>query len=127
MAAIDTSVLIRLLTQDDPVQTGVAEAHLQSHAPLWISIAVLVEAFYVLARLYGWKKPALLAMLQSITNSRQFTFQDQAAVISAMNDWVLSKAGFVDCLNVALARVHGQEPLATFDRELGKIQGSLGL
>lgn len=127
MAAIDTNVLIRLLAQDDPVQTRRAEAHLQSHAPLWISIAVLVEAIYVLTRLYGWKKPALLAMLQSITSSRQFIFQDQAAVISAMNEWILAKAGFVDCLNVALARVHGQDPLATFDREVVKIQGSLGL
>ena len=127
MAAIDSNVLIRLLAQDDPVQTQKAEAYLLAHAPLWISLPVLVETFYVLARLYGWKKPALIAMLQSSTNSRHFTFQDQAAVVAAITEWTSAKAGFVDCLNVALSRTHGKGSLATFDLDVLKLQGSIGL
>ena len=72
LAAIDTNVLVRLLTQDDPVLTPKAEAYLAAHAPLWISVAVLVETFYVLTKLYQWEKPALQAMLQASTHSRQF-------------------------------------------------------
>jgi len=127
MAAIDTNVLIRLLAQDDPVQTQKAEAFLRAHAPLWISVPVLVETFHVLARLYGWKKPALLAMLQATSNSRHFTFQDQAAIASASNAWAKAKAGFIDCLNVELAKRHGQDPLATFDQELLKVEGTIAL
>ena len=127
MAAIDTNILIRLLTQDDPRLTAKAEAHLSAHAPLWISISVLVETFYVLGRLYRWDKPALLAMLQSTTNSRLFIFQDQPAVVAATNQWAAAKAGFVDCLNVALARLHGTDPLATFDQEAAKLSGAARL
>jgi len=127
MAAIDTSVLVRLLVQDDPEQTEKAEVYLQANAPLWLSLSVLVETFYVLMRLYGWKKPALLAMLQSTSNSRHFTYQDQAAVVAGSSEWAKAKAGFVDCLNVELARVHGKVPLATFDKDLMRIPGSIGL
>lgn len=127
MAAIDTNVLIRLLTQDDRVLAQKAEAHLSAHGPLWISASVLVETFHVLAKLYGWDKPALLALLQSGTNSRHFIFQDQPAVIAATHRWAKAKAGFVDCLNVELARAHGQDPLATFDREAAKLPGATRL
>jgi predicted nucleic-acid-binding protein len=124
LAAIDTNVFIRLLTQDDPVLVQKAEAYLLTHAPLWIPVSVVVETCYVLTKLYGWNKPALLAMLQTTTNSRQFVFQDQGAVVAATHQWVTAKAGFVDCLNVELARAHGQGPLATFDKSALKRPGA---
>jgi predicted nucleic-acid-binding protein len=127
LAAIDTNVLVRLLTQDDPVLTPKAEAYLAAHAPLWISVAVLVETFYVLTKLYQWEKPALQAMLQASTHSRQFVFQDQPAVVAAANQWVTAKAGFVDCLNVELARTHGTGPLATFDAGAAGLPGAARL
>ena len=127
MAAIDTNVFLRLLTQDDPGLVQKAEACMLAHAPLWISVSVLVETYYVLTRLYGWGKPALLAMLQTATNSRQFVFQDQGAVAAATNQWITAKAGFVDCLNAELARTHGQGPLATFDRNALKLAGAAKL
>jgi len=127
MAALDTNVLVRLLAQDDPQQTRKAEAYLLAHPPLWISLPVLVESVHVLARLYRWEKPALLAMLDGLANSRHFIFQDQAAVVAAIDRWAQAKAGFVDCLDVELARCHGQEPLATFDKGLLNLQGTTGL
>ena len=124
LAAIDTNVFVRLLTQDDPLLTQKAEAHLLAHAPLWIAISVVVEAYYVLTKLYEWKKPAMIAMLQTTTNSRQFVFQDQSAVVAATTQWITAKAGFVDCLNVELARLHGKGPLATFDKHAARLTGS---
>ena len=127
MAAIDTNILIRLLTQDDPKLTAKAEAYSTAHAPLWISVSVLVETFYVLSRLYGWDKPALLALLQSMSHSRPFVFQDQPAVVNATSLWATTQAGFVDCLNTALAGAHDRGPLATFDQEAAKLPGATRL
>lgn len=127
MAALDTNVFVRLLTQDDPELVRKAEAHLAAHAPLWIPIPVVVETYHVLTRLYGWQKPAMVAMLQAATNSRQFMFQDHAAVVAAANLWIKAKAGFVDCLNIELARAHEQEPLATFDRDAARLPGAARL
>jgi predicted nucleic-acid-binding protein len=98
-----------------------------AHAPLWISVSVLVETCYVLTKLYRWEKAALLAMLQSTTNSRQFIFQDQGAVVAATQRWITAKAGFVDCLNVASAGAHGKSPLATFDKNALKLPGTAKL
>ena len=103
---------------------GAIPAGVAAHAPLWISAPVLVETFHVLARLYGWGKPALVAMLQATTNSRQFIFQDHSAVVAATQRWATAKAGFVDCLNVELAKAHGKEPLATFDRDAARLPGA---
>jgi predicted nucleic-acid-binding protein len=63
-------------------------------------------------------------MLRSATNSRQFLFQDQAAVVAATRNWVNAKAGFVDCLNVQLAIAHGKHLLATFDKEAPGLGGT---
>jgi predicted nucleic-acid-binding protein len=124
LAAIDTNIFVRLITQDDHVLTPMAEAHLLAHAPLWISISVLVETYHVLTRLYGWEKPAVLALLQATANSRQFHLQDQAAVVAAATLWATARAGFVDCLNVELAKAHGKGPLATFDRIAARLPGA---
>jgi predicted nucleic-acid-binding protein len=124
LAAIDTNIFIRLVTQDDPLLTPKAEAYLSAHAPLWISVSVLVETYHVLTRLYGWDKPAVVALLNAVANSREFALQDQNAVVAAANQWVTAKAGFVDCLNVALAGAHGRGPLATFDRNAAKLIGA---
>ena len=127
MAAVDTNVLIRLMTQDDPELARKAEAFLAAHAPLWISVSVLVETVYVLTRLYRWDKPAIIALLQSTASSREFVYHEQAAVVAATRQWVTAKAGFVDCLNVELAKAHGRGPLATFDRDAARLVGATRL
>jgi len=125
LAAIDTNLFVRLLTQDNPALVPKAEAYLLAHAPVWIPIPVVVETHHVLTKLYGWGKPAMLATLRAATNSRQFTFQDQAAVAAAVELWSKAKAGFVDCLNIELAKANGQEPMATFDRDAAKLPGAV--
>jgi len=40
MRAVDTNVLVRILTRDDPEQTAAADAFVQSGA--WVSVLALV-------------------------------------------------------------------------------------
>ena len=58
MRAVDTNLLVRLVTRDDVRQTAAAEAFVASGA--WVSHVVLVEAMWVLAAVYdlGPKKLA---------------------------------------------------------------------
>ena len=53
--------------------------------------------------------------------------QDQPAIVDATRQWVAAKAGFVDCLNVALARAHGKDSMATFDMDAAKLPGAAKL
>lgn len=46
MRAVDTNVLVRLITRDDAKQTAAAEAFVERGA--WVSLLVLAEATWVL-------------------------------------------------------------------------------
>lgn len=50
MRAVDTNVLVRLITRDDPDQTASAEKFISEGA--WMSTLVLTEALWVLASVY---------------------------------------------------------------------------
>jgi len=50
MRAIDTNVLVRLLTRDDADQAGAADAFISKGA--WVSHLVLAETFWVLNFVY---------------------------------------------------------------------------
>ena len=51
MRAVDTNVLVRLITRDHPRQVASAESFIENGA--WLSILALAEATRVLATVYG--------------------------------------------------------------------------
>jgi predicted nucleic-acid-binding protein len=124
MRAVDTNVFVRLLVADDASQTARAEAFLAAGSPVWISTVVLVETAWVLAAEYGWKKPHLLAMLDTATTSKDFGFQSVDAVRAAVRLYRASKADFPDCLALELARAEGHLPFFTFDKATAKLPGA---
>ena len=50
MRAIDTNVLVRLVTQDDAKQVAAAEEFVRAGA--WVSLLALAEAIWVLSYVY---------------------------------------------------------------------------
>ncbi len=50
MRAVDTNVLVRLITRDDARQTASADAFIEKGA--WVSVLALVEAMWTLAAVY---------------------------------------------------------------------------
>src|ERR1039457_3819826 len=58
MIAVDTNVLVRLLTGDDPMQEAAARS-LFATEPIWIAKTVLLETGWVLRSLYGFEDSAI--------------------------------------------------------------------
>ena len=58
MIAVDTNVLVRLLTADDPKQTAAVRA-LFAAETIWIAKTVLLETAWVLRSLYGFEETAI--------------------------------------------------------------------
>jgi predicted nucleic-acid-binding protein len=125
--ALDTNILIRLLTKDDPDQTALAEGLLQKAADAeescFISDPVLCEVEWVLESSYRAKRRDVLAAMQELLGGDLFVFEDREVLRQAIVTYQESKADFSDCLIGAKARARGARTTYTFERVLAQEQG----
>lgn len=123
MRAVDTNVLVRLVTRDDAKRAEAAESFIARGA--WISHLVLVEASWVLASVYGLDPVEIGTAVEMLLNHQNLAVQDPETVGNALEHYRKNPTlGFSDCLILELARKAGHLPLGTFDRNLGKISGA---
>ena len=123
MRAVDTNVLVRLLTRDDPKQTAAAERFVEAGA--WISQVVLTEAMWVLRSVFDRDASDLANAVELLLNHRHLSLQDADVVAAAVQQFRRRPAlGFADCLVLEIARKAGHLPLGTFDRTLARIDGA---
>jgi predicted nucleic-acid-binding protein len=123
MRAIDTNVLVRLITRDDSRQAAAAEGFIEKGA--WVSVLALAEATWVLTSVYELGAKDLGLAIEMLLNHRDLVLQDHEAVAGALELFRAKPAvGFSDCLMLQLARKAGHLPLGTFDRRLARIQGA---
>lgn len=123
MRAVDTNVLVRLVTRDDPKQVAAAEAFVANGA--WVPHLALAETTWVLASVYDRSPEAIATAVEMLVNHQHLTLQDEDAVAAAVRQFRRRPAvGFSDCLMVEVARKAGHGPLATFDKDLGKMDGA---
>lgn len=123
MRAIDTNVLVRLITRDDAAQVAAAEAFVESGA--WVSHLALAEAMWVLTALYELDAPAIATAIEMLLNHATLALEEPEVVSNALQDFRrLPALGFSDCLLLEIARNAGHLPLGTFDRALSKVAGA---
>ncbi len=123
MRAVDTNVLVRLITRDDPRQAASADRFVASGA--WVSVLALAEATWVLSAVYGQSASGIATAVEMLLNHKDLTLQDSDVVAAALETLRSRPAlGFSDCLMLQIARKSGQLPLGTFDRGLGKTEGA---
>lgn len=123
MRAVDTNVLVRLVSRDDTRQVAAAEAFVTHGA--WVSHVVLVEAVWVLMSVYGLEAPAVATAVDMLLNHRDLSLQDPEAVAAALEQYrTKPSVSFSDCLVLEVARKAGHLPSGTFDRDLAKLDGA---
>lgn len=123
MRAVDTNVLVRLVTRDDPRQVAAAETFVARGA--WVSHVVLVEATWVLTSVYELEAAAVATAVEMLLNHRDLTVEAADVVAAAMGQYrQRPSVSFADCLVLEVARRAGHLPLGTFDRDLAKLDGA---
>ena len=123
MRAVDTNVLVLLITRDDARQAASADVFVEKGA--WVSVLALAEATWVLAAVYERSAADLVIAVEMLLNHKDLVLQDSDVVAAALDLFRSRPAlGFSDCLMLQLARKAGHLPLGTFDRALGKIEGT---
>jgi predicted nucleic-acid-binding protein len=83
VTAVDTNVLVRFLTGDDPKQTAAAKALVEA-GPIWIAKTVLLETRWVLSSLYGFEDQAIAAALIKLLGLGNVHAEDESAVAAAL-------------------------------------------
>ena len=123
MRAVDTNVLVRLVTRDDAKQVAAAEGFVARGA--WVPHLVLAEATWVLTSVYDRSPVEIAAAVEMLLDHQHLALQDSKTVAAAVAGFRRRPAlGFSDCLVVEVARKAGHLPLGTFDRSLARLDGA---
>lgn len=120
MTGLDTNVLVRYLTWDDPDQAARAAALIEESAeagaPLFVSTVVLCEVVWVLETAYGTARSEVLDTLDALLRTAQFTFSEKDVLWAALGDARRGEADFPDCVIGRQGDAAGCERTVTFDR-----------
>ena len=83
MTAVDTNVLVRLLTADDAGQAAAASA-LFAAGPIWIAKTVLLETGWVLRGLYGFEESAIREAFTRLLGMKSVHTEDKPSLEAAL-------------------------------------------
>lgn len=123
MRAVDTNVLVRLITRDDEKQVDSAEQFVSKGA--WVSHLTLAEASWVLDAVFELEAAQIATAVDMLLNHEHLTLQDAEVVAAALESFRKRPAvSFTDNLILEIARKSGHLPLGTFDRDLAKLEGT---
>ncbi len=123
MRAVDTNVLVRLITRDDARQLAAAESFVAAGA--WVGHLVLAETTWVLSAVYHLDPAAIATAVDMLLNHQHLTLQDAEAVAAGLEHYRGNpRMSFSDCLVLEIARKAGHLPVGTFDRHLARLAGA---
>ena len=122
MTGLDTNVLVRYLTDDDPVQARKAAACINTTVTrgerCFLSPVVLCELSWVLLGAYEITKADLLLTLDRLLATTQFAIGHKDLIRHAVEAYRSGRADFADYVIGAMSRDAGCNTTATFDRRL---------
>ena len=130
MIGLDTNVLVRYVTQDDPVQSPKASELIESlttFTPGFVSLVSVVELVWVLQSCYQSAKGDIVTVLETLLRTRELTIEHAELIWQALRRFTASKADFADCLIERCGHAAGCEYTATFDLNAAKAAGMKGL
>jgi predicted nucleic acid-binding protein len=126
---VDTDVIIRLLTNDDPVKQAEAAQLFQAveDGDLTLSApdTVIADAVYVLSsvRLYNVQRPQVRSLLLPLLRLPGFNVGNKRAVTRALDLYSSSTLDFSDALIVASMQRASADNLYSYDTDFDTIAG----
>lgn len=118
MIYVDTTVVIRYLTGDDPIRTPAAMAIIESSESRAISIVSVLEASHVLRTAYAYERGDVAAALIALIARRNIVIPEieKEHVLLWLEAWRKGSSGSPgDALIAASMSALGAGAIATFD------------
>jgi predicted nucleic-acid-binding protein len=127
MIGLDTNVLVRYLTQDDPAQareaTELIEQRLSEDNPGFISIVAMVELARVLQRAYRFGGTDIARVIERLLQANELVVEHEQEVFTATTALKEGRGSLADALIVTLGRRAGCLGAATFDHGALQLPG----
>ncbi len=129
LAFLDTNILIRYLTRDDPDKAACAYHLLQEvergNQRVTTTEAVVAEVVYVLSSktLYAVPRPIIAERLGTILALPGLRLPGKGVYRRALDRYAVTKLDFTDCLIISRMEQAGITDLFSFDRDFDTIPG----
>jgi predicted nucleic-acid-binding protein len=127
MIGLDTNVLVRYVTQDDPVQSAKATAWIEERLtpenPGFVSVIAMAETVWVLAHTYGVADHDIAATIERLLQADVLVVENEQQVFAAMITLKENQGSFADALIAALGVKAGCSCMLTFDRRALRLSG----
>lgn len=127
MIGLDTNILVRYLTQDDPAQfrkaSEIIEKQLSGRDPGFISIVTMVETVWVLDRAYGFAPEKIALAVERMLQTDVLAVECEQEIFTAMTVLKDGTGGFSDALVAALGERAGCSHTLTFDKKAARLKG----
>ena len=122
MRAVDTNILVRLLTRDEPAQYRTAVQFFEDcrriGEQVLISAVVLCELVWVLKSNYGLSKDLVLIGLAKLEGLDGIVLESADEVRTAIDQWTSGRGDFADYVIRQITASCGCSDVVTFDRAL---------
>ena len=123
MVSIDTNVVVRLLVNDDPVQTKKVVTLFTSNE-VFITKTVILESEWVLRAVYQLDRERSNSALRALFSLERVVIEDETSVLAALDAHKLGM-DFADALHLSSSSL--ADSFATFDSALRKRAAKLSL
>jgi predicted nucleic-acid-binding protein len=127
MIGLDSNVLVRYLTQDDPSQSAraaeIIERRLTEDNPGFVSIVATAEIVWLLDRVYRFKPGEIAGAIERMLQADVLVVEHEQEVFTAMIAFRRGQGSFADALIAELGRRAGCGHTLTFDRKAPRLDG----
>jgi predicted nucleic-acid-binding protein len=118
MIGLDSNIVLRAITGDDPVQSPLARRYLSmlsGDRPGVLNAVVLVEIAWTLRTTYKYRRHEVLDCIEKLMGSNAYHVADRDAVVRALEISFEYAIEFADALIGELNRAVGCATTMTFD------------
>ncbi len=130
MIGLDTNVLIRHLTQDEPDQAARASALIERRCsveePGYVNRVVMCEIVWVLERAYRYERTIIAGCIETLLRTADLRIENEKAAWTALAHYQ-DGFDFADALIAETNAMAGVDETATFDKKASGLQGFVGV
>jgi predicted nucleic-acid-binding protein len=127
MTGLDPNILVRYLTQDDPLQSRKAveiiERRLSAENPGFVSVVTMAETVWVLDRAYDFSKREIASAIERMLQVEVLIIQHEQEVFAAMIALKQGSSSFSDAIIAELGAQAGCIHTLTFDQKALRFPG----